>query len=102
MLVSSPPFRGMGYPLAYFLMIIDRYNPQRIIQWGSVLEPKHFSEASDIDLAIAGVDVITFMTLLGEAEEMTDFPLDLLRWEEVHPSFQKVILMKGKVVYAKG
>lgn len=80
-------------------MIIDGYAPQRIIQWGSVLAPQHFSEASDIDLAIAGLDFRSFMNLVGEAEDLTDFPLDLIRWEDIHPSFQKIILMKGKIIY---
>ena len=83
-------------------MIIDGYAPQRIIQWGSVLAPKHFSEASDIDLAIAGLDFRSFMNLVGEAEDLTDFPLDLIRWEDIHPSFQKIILMKGKIIYEQG
>ncbi len=83
-------------------MMIHRYNPQRIIQWGSLLAPKHFSEASDIDLAIAGLDFISFMRLLGDAEDMTDFPLDIIRWEDIHPSFQNIILIKGEVIYAKG
>jgi len=72
-------------------LIIDRYTPERIIQWGSVLSPKHFSEASDIDLAIAGLDFRVFMNLVVEAEDLTDFPLDLIRWEDIHPSFQKII-----------
>lgn len=82
-------------------MIAGKYVPKKIIQWGSVLEPRHFSEASDIDLAVAGVDSILFLQLLGEAEDMTKFPLDLIRWEDIDPSFQKIISMKGKIVYAK-
>jgi hypothetical protein len=31
-------------------MSIEKYQPKQIIQWGSILEPRHFSEASDIDL----------------------------------------------------
>ena len=62
---------------------------------------QHFSEASDIDLAVAGVDAVTFLHLIGDAEALTDFSLDILRWEEVPPVFQKTILAKGKVVYAK-
>ena len=80
-------------------MIIHKYQPKQIIQWGSVLNAKHFSEASDIDLAVKGLDSITFMQLLADAEEMTQFPLDLIQWENIHPSFQKIILMKGKIVY---
>ncbi|MEB3311048.1 MAG: nucleotidyltransferase domain-containing protein [Snowella sp.] len=80
-------------------MIIDKYQPQQIIQWGSVLNAKHFSEASDIDLAVKGLDSLPFMQLLADAEDMTQFPLDLIQWENIHPSFQKIILMKGKIVY---
>ncbi len=82
-------------------MIISRYAPQRIIQWGSVLQPQHFSEASDIDLAVAGVDSITFLRLLADAEDLTEFPLDLLRWEEIPAPFQQAILSKGKIVYVQ-
>lgn len=83
------------------MMIINKYTPTRIIQWGSVLESKHFSEASDIDIAVEGIDSIEFMRLLGEAENMTNFSLDLIRWENVDRSFQKILLRKGKIVYGK-
>jgi len=82
-------------------MIIHRYAPQRIIQWGSILAPTHFSEASDIDLAVAGVDALVFLQLFAEAEDMTEFPLDLVRWENLHPAFQRIISLKGTVIYAK-
>jgi len=39
--------------------------------------------------------------LFGEAEELTRFSLDLLRWEEIDPSFQKIILAKGEVLYGE-
>ena len=80
-------------------MILEKYHPQALIQWGSVLDPKHFSEISDIDLAIAGLESITFMKLLADAEELTTFPLDIVQWEAIHPSFQKIILMKGRILH---
>ena len=80
-------------------MIIQKYHPKKIIQWGSLLEPRHFSEASDIDLAVVGLDSLSFMKLLADAEDMTKFPLDLVQLELINPSFQKIILTKGKVVY---
>lgn len=82
-------------------MIVQIYHPEKIIQWGSLLEPKHFSEASDIDLAIVGLDIITFMKLVADAEDLTTFPLDLVRWESIDPCFQKIILMKGKILYGE-
>lgn len=79
--------------------IIECYQPKRIIQWGSLLNAQHFSAASDIDLAIEGVGAIEFFGLLALAEDCTDFPLDILRWENVDPAFQATILMKGKILY---
>lgn len=82
-------------------MIINKYQPQRIIQWGSVLNSKYFSEMSDIDIAIVGVDSVKFLQILADAEAMTCFSLDLIRWESIDPSFQKIILMKGKIIYER-
>ena len=80
-------------------MIIQNYHPKQLIQWGSLLEPRHFSEASDIDLAVVGLDSLSFMRLLADAENMTQFPIDLIQFELIHPSFQKIILKKGKIIY---
>lgn len=82
-------------------MIINNYSPQKIIQWGSVLDPTQFSEMSDIDLAVVGIESVTFLKMLADAEEITNFSLDLIRWENIDPCFQKIILMKGKIVYEK-
>jgi predicted nucleotidyltransferase len=80
-------------------MIVQKYQPKQIIQWGSILKPRHFSEASDIDLAVVGLDSLLFMRMLADAEDMTKFPLDLVQLELIHPSFQKIILMRGKIIY---
>lgn len=82
-------------------MVINKYRPQRIIQWGSVLDSKYFSEISDIDIAIVGVDSVTFLQILADAEAITRFSLDLIRWENIDPSFQNIILMKGKIIYER-
>lgn len=82
-------------------MIIKDYHPKRIIQWGSVLDPKHFSEVSDIDLAVEGLESQMFLKLFAQAEDLTNFSLDLVQWEYIHPSFQEIILMKGTIVYGE-
>jgi len=51
--------------------------------------------------SFAGVDSITFLRLLADAEDLTEFPLDLLRWEEIPAPFQQAILSKGKIVYVQ-
>ncbi len=82
-------------------MIVARYEPARIYQWGSVLQPKKFTAMSDIDIAIEGIDSIRMLSVLADAEELTRFPLDIVRLESVEPAFRRAILKKGTVVYAR-
>ena len=81
-------------------MIINRYSPKKIVQWGSLLLSEQFDENSDIDIAIEGiVDAARYFALLGDAMELTRFPLDIVQLEKIEPEFAELILLKGKVIY---
>ncbi len=83
-------------------MLIKKYNPQRIYQWGSLLNEDHFSNISDIDIAVEGVlNVKEYFKMFGDADEMTDFHLDLAQIEKVEPLFAKKIREKGRLVYER-
>lgn len=81
--------------------IIERYNPKRILQWGSVLHPERFREDSDIDFAVEGISSEVFLELYRTAEELTNFPLHLLLWECVPDYYQRHLLLMGSVVYER-
>lgn len=82
--------------------IITLYNPKRIYQWGSLIDGSHFSEISDIDIALEGVtDPAEFFKLLGAAEEMTDLPLDIVQLEYVHPAYAEGIRTRGRLVHER-
>lgn len=84
-------------------MIIERYRPQRIYQWGSLLNRKKFREYSDIDIAVEGVNEPNlFFKMFGDAERLTDFPLDLLDINKIAPEFSAIIKHKGIIVYERG
>ena len=69
---------------------MDSSAPVRIYQWGSLLRREPFSEISDIDLAVEGLDDSgSFFILLSEADEMSD----LLHAES--------IVKKGKLIYER-
>ena len=38
-------------------LLIQKYHPRRIYQWGSLLNQVHFSSISDIDIAVNAVKV---------------------------------------------
>lgn len=83
-------------------LLIDRYKPSRIIQWGSVLKPEYFTEASDIDIAVEGIDdVEVWSDIERDLISITSFPLDLVRFDRLHPEHQSQILASGKVVYER-
>jgi len=82
--------------------IIDKYYPLRIFQWGSLLHPEDFSEISDIDIAVEGIaSTEQFFSLLSEADELTDFPLDIVELEKIHPLHAESIRKKGRIVYER-
>jgi predicted nucleotidyltransferase len=83
-------------------LIIGKYNPKRIYQWGSLINRKHFNESSDIDIAVEGIDSAKkFFHMLGEAQDMTDFSIDLVDIDKIHPLHAESIRRKGKVVYER-
>lgn len=83
-------------------MIRAKYAPERIWQWGSLLEQENFRDYSDIDIALEGItDAETFFKLMGEAMDMTNFSLDIVQMEKIEPEFSELIRMKGKIVYGK-
>ena len=83
-------------------MIIDKYNPKRIYEWGSLLHPEQFSEISDIDIAVEGIgSAETFFALYGDASDLTAFPLDLVQLEKIEPVHRDSIIKRGKAVYER-
>ncbi len=83
-------------------MIIKKYNPKRIYQWGSLLKPQNFKDYSDIDIAVEGLkSAEEFFALFGDAEDMTIFPLDLVEVEKVAEMYKDSITVEGKLVYER-
>ncbi len=82
-------------------MIAERFAPRAIYQWGSVLDGSTFSDISDIDIAVEGIpSQELFFDLVGKAEAMTEFPLDIVEIERVEPEYARLIRTNGKRVYA--
>ncbi len=81
-------------------MIIDKYNPAKVYQWGSLLNEAHFSEISDIDIALEGLkSAEEFFQIYGEAMRMTDFSLDIVEVDKIEPEFRENIISGGRLIY---
>jgi len=83
-------------------MIALDHEPLRIYLWGSLVNDRHFSERSDIDIAVEGITRPAELSALrGSAERLTRFPLDIVAIEHVHPAYAEHIRRRGKVAYAR-
>ena len=82
--------------------IIEKYNPNRIYQWGSLLDRENFTEISDIDIALEGItSAEQIFEIYGAIMNMTDFSIDLIQIEKIEPEFAELIKAKGKIVYER-
>ena len=83
-------------------MIVERFRPTRIVQWGSLLAPQRFREYSDIDIAVEGVrEPERYSALLEAAEKLTRFPIDIVQLEAVEPEYRELMLERGRTVYER-
>ena len=83
-------------------MIASKYAPERIYQWGSLLDENHFNENSDIDIAVQGLtSPQQYFALLGDAMNLSTFPLDIIELERIDPVHKESILLKGKMIYER-
>ena len=83
-------------------MIVNKYKPKKIYQWGSLLNKDQFSEISDIDIAVEGMpDAQSYFNMLADAVKLTSFPLDIVEMENIHELHKNMIIQKGVLVYER-
>ena len=91
---------------ADFDCIVDHiwrtYPLERIWQWGSLIHDRHFSERSDIDLALEGVpSAAVYFAILAAAEARTRLPVHVVEMDKLHPAFAESIRARGRIVRAQ-
>ena len=88
---------------AIIAMIAEDFNPVRIWQWGSLLDRSRFSGISDIDIAVEGFpgDAAAWFRLLGKAEGLSRFDLDILQLEKIEPLHAASIRREGRIAYER-
>ncbi len=83
-------------------LVVKKYHPKRIYQWGSLLHPRAVSERSDIDIAVEGIaSSEDFLALYGEACELTGFEVDLVQLENAYPAHAASIRERGRLIYER-
>ena len=88
---------------ADFERIVDHvwatYRPTRIWQWGSLIDDGHFSERSDIDIALEGIaSPAEYFAIIADAEARTRLPIHIVELDKLHPAFADSIRVRGRIV----
>ena len=87
---------------AIIARITAEVNPKRIYQWGSLLNRRRFTEISDIDIALEGLNgPEEFFRTLGIAMDGTSLPVDVIEMEKVPPGVAERIRKRGKIVHER-
>jgi predicted nucleotidyltransferase len=87
---------------AIVAMIVREHRPLRVFLWGSLVRGLHFSERSDIDIALEGItDPAELSAIRGSAEKLTRVSLDIVAIEHVHPVYAGHIRDRGRLVYER-
>ena len=82
--------------------IAVQVNPRRIYQWGSLLDRRRFSEISDLDIAVEGLNgPAEFFRILGIAMNGTTLPVDIVELEKVPADVAKRIRKRGTLVHER-
>ena len=82
--------------------IAEQVNPRRIYQWGSLLDRKRFSEISDLDLAVEGLNgPAEFFQVLGIAMNGTALPVDVVELEKLPADIAERIRKRGTLVHER-
>lgn len=77
----------------------QEYGAKRVFLFGSVLDEDRFSERSDIDLAVEGLEGSSFFGAVGKLLQESKFNIGMVPWEDCQESFKRKILTRGELLY---
>ena len=82
--------------------IAAQVNPRRIYQWGSLLDRRRFSEISDLDIAVEGLNgPAEYFQVLGIAMNATALPIGIVELEKVPADIAEHIRKRGVLVHER-
>ena len=80
-------------------LLKNKYDVEKVIVFGSLLDKDRFHLSSDIDLAVEGIDDSVFYKAYGEIiGEYTDFKVDLVDLKDCKESLLDVIKNEGREI----
>ena len=79
-------------------ILVKKFGATKVWLYGSLLEKKYFHEHSDIDLSIKSLED-NYLKALGYCIRMSDFDVDIRRYNDLPERIQSNINKKGLKLY---
>ena len=95
-------FNNARKAIPLIIKILEKYNVEKIILFGSICDREHFTKRSDIDIAVIGLADRLFFKAYGELMMKVDFEIDLKPFERLDQLMKERIIENGEVIYARG
>ena len=78
-------------------LLRTQFGVTRVVLFGSLVHPSLFHLKSDIDLAVWGLAEEDYYRTVGILQSLNPkFSVDLVRFEDISPDFQAIILKEGQ------
>lgn len=76
-------------------LLRTRFAAETVIAFGSLVHPGHYSDRSDIDLAVSGIQPTVFFKAWAAAGGSCPFELDLVDLSDCAPALRDLIEREG-------
>jgi uncharacterized protein len=76
----------------------EEFGASRVLVFGSLVHRCWFSNTSDIDLAVWGLDSQTHLVAVAKLQDLSSFKVDLVRMERCKPELMRVVLQEGQLL----
>ncbi len=97
----SKRFNDARKTIPIIIEILKKYNIEQIILFGSICDRDHFSQRSDIDIAVVGLENRFFFKVYGELMMKVDFEIDLKPFEQLDQLIKNQIFENGEIIYVR-
>jgi predicted nucleotidyltransferase len=81
------------------VLLKERFRAERVMLFGSLVHGGWFSPSSDVDLAVWGLDPLTYLSAVAQLQDLSpDFKVDLVRMERCNARLEQMILNEGQLL----
>jgi len=81
--------------------LVKDFGAKKVYLFGSLID-NTFTDGSDIDLVMEGVETIDYLKAIATLEGINGFSVDLLNFESCPAAIKERILKYGKVLFCGG